>query len=143
MAIKYRVVGHSSVENNLRKAAAESKDAGERAYKWAQGKRAELKSTKYPSYLSHFKHKRTGALANGWAVVKNGRNAFAIENRATSKFGFPYAVVVVGNAQGKRIGRANHPSFKRWWIAREIIDEDIEDLRDEIRDAIVDKGSGK
>lgn len=143
MALRYRTVGHSSVANNLRRAAAASENVGERIYQWAQKKRAQLKSTAYPSRLAHFKHKRTGNLANSWAVKKRSKNAWDIVNTAKSKRGFPYPVVVVGNSEGKRVGRANHPSFRRWWIAREIIDEDLPELRNEIAGEIVNEGNGE
>lgn len=139
---KQRVVGSTRVANNLRAAAAASKNTAPITYKWAQRTRGKLKGQRYPSRLSHFKHKRTGALANSWAVVGAGKNAYAIENRARSKRGFPYPIVVVGLPDGTRTPFGNHPSFKRWWIARDIIEDEIPELRQEIERDIVEAGNG-
>lgn len=132
-----KVTGSTRVANRMRRAAAASKNTGPITYKWAQRVRSTLKGTPYPSYLAKFKHKRTGGLANGWAVVSAGRNAFSIVNNANRR-SFPYPIIVVGNAKGERKGRANHPSFARWWLARPIIDKNVPDLRDDIAESIVD-----
>ena len=137
MSWSMKVTGSTRVANNMRTRAANSANTYPVTYAWAQDVRAKLKSTPYLSRLAHFKHKRTGALANGWAVVRAGKNAASIENRAKSFSGFPYPVVVVGNAAGKRVGRAKHPSFARWWIARDVIDAEIPKLRDKIADYVV------
>lgn len=136
-----KVIGSARVANNMRAAAAASKNTAGVAYKWGQSVRRKLKGTKYPSRLAHFKHRRTGALANSWRVEKSGRNSVHLVNSANRK-GFPYPIVVVGNAKGERKGRATHPSFKRWWIAREVIEEEVPALRNAILDDIIEEGEG-
>lgn len=136
-----RIVGSTRVANNLRAAAAAAANTYPITYAWAQRVRSKLKATPYPSRLAHFKHKRTGALANSWAVDRDGKNAVAIVNRANRR-GFPYPIIVIGNEQGRRVGRANHPSFARWWLARPLIDEETPELTELIGRDIVDKGNG-
>ena len=135
--LEMKVVGSTRVANNLRKMAANSENTAPAVKGWAQMVRGKLKGKGYPSYLSHFKHKRTGALANKWAVEAAGKNSYSIVNRANRR-GFPYPVVVVGNAKGQRKGRAKHPSFARWWIARDVIEENVPELRQTIADHVMD-----
>ena len=135
-----RVVGSTRVANNLRAAAAASKNTSPITRRWAQMVRAKLKGTKYPPRRPGQRYKRTGRLANSWKVVAAGKNAWGIENNATGPRGrVPYPSFVVGNAQGK--GQAwMHKG--RWWKAREIVEGEIPSLREDIEKDIVDKGNG-
>lgn len=124
-----RLVGATRVANQFRAAAAALDDMYPILRTWGQLTRRTLKGTKYPPRLAHFKHTRTGRLGSSWSVHKASDRAIEIVNSAT------YASYVVGNARGE--GQRNHPSFKRWWIAREIVDAEIPALRSEILDQIM------
>src|SRR5687767_8394602 len=109
--IEVRVDGRDRVANWLRaftfklpKAASEETEA------WAKETRAELKSMPYPAAPAASRYKRTGQLANRWAVERRGENAFAIVNRAQVR-GRHYAGYVVGDMDSKQA--KVHQG--RWW----------------------------
>lgn len=136
--LSLRTQGVNRVQNKLRKLIAADKEKIDPVVrKWSQETRAELKATKSPSRLPHFKHQRTGRQANSWSVKRVDYGVYDIQNSATNR-GFPYPVVVVGNARGQRIGRAKHPSFARWWTARQIIEERIPSLRRQLVDKLTE-----
>ena len=126
MTFDFEVRGVNRVANKYRTAAAKTPTLTDTiVYRWSQEQRARLKSKAYPSRLAHFKHIRTGNLANSFAVARVKKGTAKIENRA------PYAQWVVGDKQ------RNHPSFRRWWKARDVVNEQVPALVDELRTEMV------
>ncbi len=80
---------------------------------WGQDTRATLKGTKYPPKPTRSRYRRTGRLANSWAVVRKGIFVIAIRNPARVK-SF-YARYVVGLMQTS-FHKANS-----WWLAVPIV----------------------
>ena len=129
------VTGTNAVANKLRPlAAGMPRPVGEAVYRWAQDTRKVLKSTPYPAKRPKQKYKRTGRLANGWAVERGSGAAVAIVNSARGRDGH-YTRYVVGDGKGK--GQAwMHKG--RWWIARTVTDGRRAELRRSVRQAIAE-----
>lgn len=127
-----QIDGYNRVDNALRRLVANlprvSKDV---VYKWAQGTRAILKSTSYPPKRFKQRYVRTGQLANRWRAARTPHGATII-NQAAQR-GRNYATYVVGDATGK--GQAwMHKG--RWWRARDVIDEELPELRRQLAEAV-------
>lgn len=134
-----RVVGSTRVANNMRAAAAASENTLPITKRWGQETRRKLKGKKYPPRRPGQRYRRTGLLANSWRSKVTGKNTISIENEA-SRRGRPYPVFVIGDRAGKRQAWMH---VGRWWIAREVIDDEVPELRRRIQDDIVDKGNGE
>jgi hypothetical protein len=132
-SFNYTVVGSTRVANKYRTAAAKAKDTYRIVYRWGQDTRAKLKGTPYPPPRPGQKYKRTGRLANSWAVRSAGKNTIQIVNNAATR-GRPYARYVVGDGGGK--GQAwMHAG--RWWLGRDVISEEMPALREDLRQYII------
>lgn len=136
--LSLKTQGVNRVQNKLRKLIAADRTKIDPVMReWSQETRAELKGRRYPTRLAHFTHTRTGRLANSWSSQKESDGVYNIQNSA-NRNGFPYPRVVVGNEKGQRIGRAKHPSFARWWTARQVIEERIPTLRRRLVDKLTE-----
>jgi hypothetical protein len=93
-------------------------------YGWAQDTRAALKSEPYPPRPPNSTYRRTGQLANRWAVVPKGPDQIMIRNAAYRR-GTYYSVYVVGDAEGR--GQAGH--MRHWWLARNVVYRRVPALR--------------
>ena len=128
MSFSLEVSGVNRVANKFRAAAANTPTLTDGIiYRWSQEQRARLKREPYPSRLGHFKHVRTGNLSNRFKIERVRVGMVRIENTA------PYAQYVIGDKQ------RNHPSFKRWWLAKDIINEEVPALVDELRTEMVNQ----
>jgi hypothetical protein len=126
-SIEIKVDGRDRVANWLRglthrlpKATADETEA------WAKETRADLKAMPYPAAPAGSRYKRTGQLANRWAVEKRGGGVFAITNRAQDRRGRFYAAYVVGDAAGKSQAWMHRG---RWWRFAEVIKDRLGHLR--------------
>lgn len=142
--ISYDVKGYNRVRNALRKMASEHGDTIDKTVKgFAQNQRARLKSYGYPSQrlapqpfktdkqrrwffwaldagLINVPYIRTGRLANSWRAEQKGKGEWAIANSAE------YASWVVGR------GAQSHYHKNHWWIAQDIIDEEVGKLTEDL-----------
>ncbi|MFQ5494997.1 MAG: hypothetical protein ACE5EX_06410 [Phycisphaerae bacterium] len=127
--------GYNRVRNNLRRAAADMPHIAEReALKWARETRLILRSTRYPPKRRGQTYRRTGRLANSWRAAHLPTGA-TILNTAHRRGRF-YSRYVVGNARGAgqawfhktfgdRSSVPRHGRSKRWWKARDVVDEEV------------------
>ena len=121
--------GYNRVRNNLRKLVRMMPDIVEPiGYKWAQRTRVKLQKQKYPPPPPDSKYKRTGLLANKWAVEHPKVGRWHIVNKAENK-GRYYASYVVGDERGDNQAWMH---TGRWWIASDIVNEEIQELTNEL-----------
>lgn len=111
MADIVNIYGYNRVANKLRALAKVHTEITDPIIsEFAKGERIALKGTPYPAPRPMQKYKRTGTLANRWAVEKISVGAYKIVNRAKGKNGKEYAEFVIGKQQAWM-----HKG--RWWIA--------------------------
>jgi hypothetical protein len=124
MSFSIEVRGVNRVRNSLRKLIALDKTILEPEFRrWAQGVRKLLKSKPYPAKRAGQTYKRTGRLANSWAVEPKGTGVWSVTNRAD------YAGWVVGDKQ-------SWFHKDRWWQARPTVEEQIPELTQAITEKI-------
>lgn len=147
--LHYEFKGYNRVANSMRKlASGYRKETDDTVGGWVKKKRAGLKSRGYPaqrlapqpfkserqrrwffwalaSGLISSPYQRSGKLANSWKARRSGWSDWAIENSQI------YAYLVVGrnNQAGYHEGH--------WWVAEDVIEEDVSELSEEITDAIM------
>lgn len=123
--ITYRVSGYNRVRNSYRKLASAHADVIDPLlYRWGQRTRPKLKGTPAPPRLAHFKHVRTGRMQSSFRVERVATGRIIIRNSAY------YSGYVISRQKRK------HPSFRRWYIMEEIIDNELAELRQEITDEL-------
>ena len=154
VSLSYEFEGYNRVRNSLRKLASEYRETTDGTVKdWTKGQRGTMKSSSYPPQTfapQPFKtarqrrwffwalktgqitvpYSRTGTIANSWRTRKEGWSHWVLENSA------PYAALVVGRGTQARYHRDN------WWIADDIIDDDVGDLTTDLSEEIVDLAKG-
>lgn len=124
MTFSYEIRGANRVGNALRKLASLNKNVIDPiGRKWAQGVRGKLKAKPYPAKRPLQTYVRTGNLANKWAVENQGLGKWAIVNRTD------YGGFVVGEKQA-------FMHLGRWWIARDVIQEEIPNLTKDLSQEI-------
>lgn len=150
VSLDYEFKGHNRVANKFRRLASEyRRETDDAIGGWVKKKRASLKGRGYPSQrlapqpfkterqrrwffwalasgIISVPYQRTGKLANSWRARRSGWGDWVLENSQT------YAYLVVGRDKQSKYHEGH------WWIAEEIIEEDIEDLREGIVDAIME-----
>lgn len=120
--------GYQRVSNKLRRLATDlDRELDPVVYRWGQQTRAKLKARPYPPPRPRQRYRRTGRLANSWAAERVGPSRVRILNRAQAPRGRgPYPTYVVGDF--RRQGQAwMHRG--RWWLARDVIEEEVPALR--------------
>lgn len=125
---EYELIGYQRVRNKLRRLASDlDKDLDPIVYQWGQQTRMRLRQRRYPPPRPRQRYRRTGRLANSWAVERIAASQIRILNRAQAPGGRgPYPTYVVGDF--RRQGQAwMHRG--RWWLARDVIEEEIPTLR--------------
>lgn len=114
------VRGVNRVRNSLRRLAADTPELIDSDIRdWSQDTRKALKGTKYPAKRPGQTYVRTGRLANSFAVNREGKASYAIQNRAS------YAVYVIGDARGQNQAWMHEG---RWWTMREEIEKRTPEL---------------
>jgi len=101
------------------------------AGRWAQARRAQLKSTKYPPKLPGQVYVRTGRLANSWGVLSKGNLEWVIRNTANFR-GRYYSGYVVGRGKQAAI------HLGRWWVAEDIVEERIGELENKLLEDLIE-----
>jgi hypothetical protein len=131
--VSIKVTGSARVANKFRAMAGKSKNTDPVTKAWAEKTRLKLRAKKYPPKRPGQKYKRTGRLGTSWKKRKAGKNTWAIINDASFK-GRTYARYVVGDSKGNRQAWMHSG---RWWVARDVIEENIPELRTELVKYIV------
>jgi hypothetical protein len=126
--------GYNRVANNLRRLASDmDKELDPVVGTWTRWTRSRLKGRAYPPKPPRSTYVRTGQLANRWRVEKQGPSRHAIMNDAKGPRGQLYATHVVGDGMGENQAWMHRG---RWWIARDVIEEEIPALRNALSTAI-------
>lgn len=123
---EYELKGYLRVSNKLRRLAVDmEKELDPTVYRWGQQTRTKLRTRPYPAMRPRQKYRRSGRLANSWAVERMQPSRIRFLNRAQAR-GKLYATYVIGDA--RRQGQAwMHRG--RWWLARDVIEEEVPALR--------------
>lgn len=153
-SLQYEFQGYNRVRNSLRKLASEWRETTDGTVGgWTKDQRAGMKGYGYPPQRNApqpFKterqrrwffwalangvitvpYQRTGRLANSWRARRQGWSDWILENSQA------YAALVVGRDKQARYHEGH------WWIAEEIIEEDVKDLTTDLSDEIVDLARG-
>ena len=149
VSLKYDFKGYNRVRNSLRKLASDYRETTDGTVKdWTKDQRAEMKSFGYPPQTNEpqpFKSERqrrwffwalaaglinvpyirTGNIANSWRARQEGWSHWVLENSAA------YAALVVGREKQVRYHQGN------WWIAEDVIEEDVKDLTEDLTEEIL------
>lgn len=133
MSFSFEIRGYNRVRNSLRRLVRMYPDIVDPiGYKWAQRTRLKLKKTRYPPPPPESTYKRTGLLANKWAVEHPKQGRWHIVNKAENR-GRYYARYVVGDDRGRNQAWMHKG---RWWIASDIIQDEMKELTDELGKAV-------
>lgn len=96
--------------------------------------RIKRRMEEYPAERPGQRYKRTGKLFYSWGIDPIENAGYMIKNTARGKNGKMYGHYVVGDAYGT--GQAwMHAG--RWKLLRDVVDEEVERLPDEIEERIV------
>lgn len=125
---EYELRGYLRVSNKLRRMAVDlEKELDPTVYRWGQQTRTKLRTRPYPAMRPRQKYRRTGRLANSWAVERVQPSRIRFLNRARApRGGRPYPTFVIGDS--RRQGQA-WMHIGRWWLARNVIEEEVPALR--------------
>ncbi len=126
-----RVIGAARVENKMRKAAAASENVPKLTHAWAVDTVAKIRRKRNPPRRRGQTYRRTGRLKRGWKVEKGAKSSVIVNT--ANRGGRQYAMYVVGDQRGNRQAWMHRG---RWWVARDEIEKEIPELRDEILDEI-------
>jgi len=151
VALQYDFKSWNRVRNSLRALASEYRDATDNTVKdWTKDQRAGMKRFGYPPQRNApqpFKtdrqrrwffwalrtgqitvpYQRTGRLANSWRARQEGWSHWVLENSAA------YAALVVGRGKQAKYHEGH------WWVAEDIIENDVPNLTRDLSDEIVEK----
>jgi hypothetical protein len=127
--------GYNRLQNSLRRLASDMEEELDPVvYDWAQYTRFRLKGTPYPPKRPRQTYVRTGQLANRWKIERHGFSRVSIMNEAVGRRGQRYTTYVVGDSQG---GGQAWMHRGRWWLARDVIEEQAPGLRTAMLQRIV------
>lgn len=130
--VSVSIAGYNRLQNGLRRLASDlDKELDPVVGRWSQETRGKLKSTPYPPKRPGQRYIRTGRLANSWRSRKKKDSQYVIENMAAGPRGKLYATYVVGGPLGNAVREFAQAWMHkgRWWMAKDVIDEELPRLR--------------
>jgi len=154
ISLKYDIKGFNRVRNSLRKLASDHAETIDGSIEdFVKEHRAGFKSFGYPAQkkgpqpfktdrqrrfffwalrtgVIEVPYKRTGVLASSWRATKQGDAFWSLENSAA------YAALVVGR------GEQSFYHLNQWWVAEDIVEEDMPELTKDLTKDLLDLAKG-